>query len=245
MAASRETMMAFVDGELTPEEERRVAAEIAANSALAAYVEQQRALRARLSADFAPVLAAPVPEQFEHMILNAPRQAKMPQKPFQWLFARADSLRVGIPLAAAAAGIAIGIGITSWFSTGGIIENTGGSRVARGDLAAALSTQLAADQPQASDVRVTVSFVNHDGDFCRSFQTSEARSAMAGIACRQQGEWRIVATAATQPVNQSEFRQAAAAMPENLRQTIGDMISGQPLNATAERAARARNWTHH
>ena len=116
MAASRETLMAFVDGELTPEEERRVAAEIATNSALAAYVEEQRALRAKLSADFVPVLAAPVPEQFEHMILNAPRQAKMPRKPFQRFFSRAGSLRIGIPLAAAAAGIAIGIGITSWFA---------------------------------------------------------------------------------------------------------------------------------
>lgn len=240
MAASQEKLMAYVDGELTPEEERRVATEIAGNSAMAAYVEQQRALKARLSADFSPVLAAPLPERFERMILDAPRQAeKPPANRLQRIFSFAGSMSIGIPLAAAAAGIAIGIGITNWFGSGGMIGNAGGTLIARGELAAALSTQLAADQ---SAVRVAVSFVDHDGNFCRSFQTSDARNAMAGIACREQDEWRIVATAATQPVGQSQFRQAAAGIPESLRQAIGDMISGQPLNAAAERAERARNW---
>ena len=240
MAASREKLMAYVDGELTPEEERRVAAEIAGSPVMAAYVEEQRALKTRLSADFSPVLAAPVPEQFERMILDAPRQAEKPAaNRLQRTFSFAGYMRIGIPLAAAAAGIAIGIGITGWFNSGGMIENAGGALIARGELAAALSTQLAADQ---SAVRVPVSFVNHDGNFCRSFQTSDARNAMAGIACREQGEWRIVATAATQPVRESQFRQAAAGMPKSLRQAIGGMISGQPLNAAAERAARDRNW---
>ncbi len=243
MATSRERLMAFVDGELPPEEERRVAAEIAGNSALAAWVEEQRALKARLSADFSPILAAPVPERFERMILDAPRPAKAPAANLlQRLLSFAGPVRLGIPLAAAAAGIAIGIGITNWFSGGAMIENANGTLVARGALAAALSTQLATDQ---STVRVPVSFVDHGGNLCRTFQTREARNAMAGIACREQGEWRIVATAATEPVNQGQFRQAAASMPESLRQAIGDMISGQPLNAAAERAARARNWTNH
>ena len=242
MVSSRETLMAFVDGELPPEEERRIAAEIAASPALAAYVEEQRALKARLSADFSPMLAAPVPDRFERMILDAPRQVKAPANLFQRLRFLAGPMHVGIPLAAAAAGIVIGIGITNWFSGGAMIDNANGALLARGELASALSTQLAADQ---SAVRVPVSFVDRDGNFCRSFQTTEARNAMAGIACREQGEWRIVATAATQPVNQSQFRQAAAGMPESLRQTIGDMISGMPLNAAGERAARARNWTNH
>lgn len=242
MAASREKLMAFVDGELSPEEERRVAAEIAANSALVAYVEEQRALKARLATDFSPILAAPVPERFEQMILAAPRPAKKPTANlFHRVLSRAGSMRAGIPLAAAAAGIAIGIGITNWFGGGAIMENANGALVARGELAAALSTQLAADQ---NAVRVPVSFVNRDGNFCRSFRTSDARNPMAGIACREQGEWRIVATAATQALAPGQFRQAAAGMPESVRQTISDMISGQPLNAAAERAARARNWTN-
>lgn len=244
MAASREKLMAFVDGELAPEEERRVAAEIAANPALAAYVEEQRALKARLAMDFSPVLSTPVPERFEQMILAAPRHANGPSANlFRRILSFAGSMRLGVPLAAAAAGIAIGIGITNWFSGGAMMENANGVLVARGELAAALSTQLAADQPPGRPLRVAVSFVNRDGNFCRSFQTSDARNAMAGIACREQDEWRIVATAATQPLGPGQFRQAAG-MPENLRQAIGDMISGQPLNAAAERAARARNWTN-
>lgn len=245
MAASREKLMAFVDGELSPEEERRIAAEIAANPALAAYVEEQRALKARLAMDFSPVVSTPVPARFEQMILAAPRQTSGPSANlFRRIFSFARPVRLGGPLAAAAAGIAIGIGITNWFSGGAIMENANGALVARGELAAALSTQLAADQPRERSLRIAVSFVNRDGNFCRSFQTSDASNAMAGIACREQDEWRIVATAATQPLGLGQFRQAAAGIPENLRQAISNMISGQPLNAAAERAARARNWTN-
>jgi hypothetical protein len=238
MTASRESLMAFIDGELSSEEERRVAAEIAASPALNAYVEEQRALKSRVDADFAPILTAPVPERFERMVIDAPvsRAAGPRRNPFSMQLPR-----LWIPAAAAAAGIAIGIGLSNLVG-GAMMESRNGALLATGGLARILSTQLAASQSATASTRVGLSFRNKDGNFCRTFQTAVATNALAGIACREEGDWRILATAATQ-ADAGEFRQAASSLPNNLRATLNSMISGKPLNAAAERTARSHNWT--
>jgi hypothetical protein len=244
MAVSREKVMAYVDAELSAEEERKIAQEIAADPALNSWVNEQRALRARLAADFAPVLAAPVPERFERLILDVPARRKKLE--FAGVFRRFWPIRPGarswIPAGAVAAGIAIGIGISGFFGSETLLQNHGGRLVAAGDLARALSTQLAANQNPSAPLRVVVSFVNKAGAYCRSFQTSEAGNGLAGVACRGDGEWRIIATAATEPAAPGQFRQAAASLPDSLRAVINDTISGSPLNAEAQRAAAARGW---
>jgi hypothetical protein len=244
MVISREHLMAFVDGELSAEEERKIAAEAVNDPVLSAYIEEQRAVKARLAQDFAPILSAPVPDRFERMILeaaprNAPRQPTLMQRILPLL--RPSS--AWIPAAAVAAGVVIGIGISGLFSPAGMLQNRNGELLASGDLARVLSTQLAADQNAALPARVGVSFVDKAGTFCRSFQTAASGgNALAGIACRSGNAWRVVATAATQ-VSPGTFRQAAASLPDSLRNAITAMIAGQPLNAIGERDARARNWT--
>jgi len=242
---SLEQLMAFVDGELTAEEERKIAAEIAGDAALAAYVEEQRAVKAQLTRDFAPILSAPVPDHFERMILDAtPRKPAPRHSLMQRFFPGIGSARVLIPAGALAAGVAIGIGISGLFPSGTMLQNRNGELLASGDLARVLSTQLAADQNTSAPARVGISFVDKAGEFCRSFQTDDTgQNALAGIACRVGDSWRVVATAATQSAPAGTFRQAAAALPNSLRDAITGMMAGQPLNATAEREARAHNWT--
>src|SRR5204863_1722373 len=58
MTVSPETLLAFIDGELSPEEARRVAAEVANDPQLAAHTEKHRALKARLQAVSMPPRAA-------------------------------------------------------------------------------------------------------------------------------------------------------------------------------------------
>ncbi len=237
--------MAFVDGELTADDERKIAAEIAGDPALGSWVNEQRALKAHLAADFAPVLSEPVPERFERMIIDAPVRSSTPDfgNVFRRFWSTLPAARIWIPAGAAAAGIAIGIGISSLIPPGTMLQSRDGILVASGDLARVLSTQLAADQNPSAPLRVTISFVDKAGDYCRSFQTSGTGNALAGIACRSNGQWRVIATAEAKLPAFGQFRQAAAALPDSLRAVINDTISGPPLNADAERGALARNWT--
>jgi len=240
MTASRETLMAYLDGELSAEEERRVAAEIAANPLLNAYVEEQRAVKARLDADFAPILSAPVPERFERMVM----EARVPRRAAQRNFFSLTLPRIWLPAGAAAAGIAIGIGLSNLFGGPAMMASNNGALIATGSLARILSTELAAEQGATATTRVGLSFLNRQEKFCRTFQTASGGNALAGIACREGNDWRIIATAASETQNASAFQQAASPLPKTLREEVNDMISGQPLNAAAERTARTNNWTH-
>ena len=245
MKISREHLMAYVDGELTAEEERKLAVEIAGDPVLAAYVEEQRAVKAQLTQDFAPILSAPIPDRFERMILDATPRKPVPRYGlFQRVLSGIRPAGAWILAGAIAAGVAIGIGISGLFPSGAMLQNRDGELVASGDLARVLSTQLAADQNASAPARVGISFVDKAGEFCRGFQTAgTGQNALAGVACRSGNSWRVVATAATETPPSGTFRQAAAALPNSLRDAIAGMIAGQPLNATGERDARAHNWT--
>jgi hypothetical protein len=113
----------------------------------------------------------------------------------------------------------------------------GGALVARGELADALSTRLAADAP-GGDVRLGVSFAAKDGAYCRSFQVG----ATAGLACRQGREWRIPVLAQEEHAEQTGYRQAGSAMPAAVLDAIDARIAGASLDAAAERAAREQGW---
>jgi hypothetical protein len=251
MTVTRETLMAYVDGELAPDEERRVATEVAKDPALNAYVEQQKELAAKLRSAFAPVLEEPIPARIERAV----RETKMPShQPALSLVRRLQRLwsntgRAGstwIPAGALAAGLALGIVLAGSFETDTDLGTQGGALVARGELARVLTAELASEQvpDTVSAARIGVSFMNKDGAFCRSFETrAGARGAAAGIACLADGDWQIAALASAAPSETGGFTTAAGEMPPTVRSALNEMISGDPLNAEQERAARNQGWT--
>ena len=72
MSIDRETLMAYADGQLGPEDRIMVEAAIAADPDMARDVEAHQALRAQLGAHFAPILEAPLPGH-----LTAPLEPKV------------------------------------------------------------------------------------------------------------------------------------------------------------------------
>src|SRR5262245_59101286 len=129
MRVTRETLMAFVDGALAPDEERRVDAEVAKDPALARYVEQQRKHAAEFKAAFAPVLEQPVPERIERMVLESKPHAASPslQERLQRMW-REHTSRAGrglVPVGALAAGILVGLALNGLFATGGDMRTEG------------------------------------------------------------------------------------------------------------------------
>ena len=71
-----------------------------------------------------------------------------------------------------------------------IMRSAGWGLVARGQLAQALSNQLAAEQSQSSAVEIGVSFRAKSGDYCRTFALSGAVSP-SGLACLHGEEWQV------------------------------------------------------
>lgn len=222
---AEERLIAYVDGELAPRERAAFEAEMAADPALAARVAQHRRLAARLSAAYAPVLEEPVPPQLV-VLASAANDAgrRRPLALPRWA-AMAACLVVGV------------LGGRAFWPDDAPLAVRGGELVARGGLARALTTQLASE-PGA--VKIGLSFRTHDGRYCRTFES--AADHLAGLACRRDGGWVAQTATAWTPQAATDYRTAASATPPAVLSTVDALISGEALDAGAERAARDSGW---
>jgi hypothetical protein len=88
-------------------------------------------------------------------------------------------------------------------------------------------------------VKVGLTLKTPQGRYCRTFESRLDR--LAGVACRQDGRWVIRTVTAWRPPVETAYRQAASDTPPEVLATV-DALSGQSLDAEAERAARDAGW---
>jgi negative regulator of sigma E activity len=243
MTFTDETVMAYVDGELDEKTRAAVDAALATDPELARRVARHRALRERLRGEFAAVIQERVPERLvvaARGTVADPATAKvLPLKarsPVRWSWPH---------WGAVAASLVIGVLLAPFFSRHGAegpLTLRAGHVVATGQLARALSEQLASNQPADAPVGIGVSFRSRNGTYCRTFLLQQ--SALAGVACREQAQWRLEALAAAMPPSASpgEYRTAASSLPPAIARTLDELIAGEPLDTSAEAAARDRDW---
>jgi len=219
-----EMIIAHVDGELKGVEAVRFEAEIAADPKLAAQVARHRSLADRVNGAYAPVLNEPVPPQLLAIAGAANDRG------------RAGLGRL-VPWAAMAASLAVGlIAGRVALPQAGPLTSDHGALVAHGQLASALSTELAA---QGGVVKVGLTLRTADGRYCRTFESAPDR--LAGLACRQDGRWVARTVTAWTPSAQGGYRTAGSDTPPEVLAAV-DGLGGQPLDAAAERAARDKGW---
>jgi len=228
------TLMAYADGELSPEERAEIERAAAGDAGLRLRLEEHRRLRAQLSGAYADILDEPVPTQIlaaaqgagprqaEVVDLNARREAKFRWSVREW----------GAMAASLVGGLVIGLGAMNTQSP--MIAVTADGLNARGALERALNTQLASDE--AGAVRIGISFREADGGYCRTFELPERGTS--GIACREPEGWNVAMTAAQ--AAQGDIRMAGAS--EAVLNVVATMIEGEPLDAEAEAEARDAGW---
>jgi len=232
---SDDIFFAWLDGELGPDEAARVAAEVQADPSLSARAEQHRAMQRRLRGAFDGIADAPVPDH----LLAATRQSE-PEVIDLAAARRSRESRAWKPLpqwAAIAATLAVGIfaGTMVPQRSEGPVAVEGGRVYAAAALDSALTAQLAS--APAGDVRIGMTFRDQSGAVCRSF--SEA--ATSGLACRSGSRWQVRGLFAA-PEGQSGSYRMAAGMDPNLAALVDSTIAGEPFDAAAEKAAKAKGW---
>ena len=228
-----EMLMAYVAGELSAHERETVERALAASPALRAEVERQRMLRSSLGAFYGPVAEEEVPERLRAMLAPEAQGAEVVD------FAAARERRRSLfrlpHLAAMAASLAVGVIATQLaLAPAGPVAVEGGALLAQGDLAQALETQLAS-AGAAGDTRIGLTFQDQEGRICRTFESP----AVSGIGCRGEQGWVLPVTAAGAGGGATEYRQAGSLVVMEQAQT---MMAGDPLDAAAEKAAKARGW---
>ncbi len=238
MEPSKDRLEAFIDGQLSVTEMQEMESLLANRPDLAAYVERQSRLRARLAEAFAPVIDEAIPQHLRDAVASSPVSARF--RAAAWLRAAAPVLpRLAIPAAALACGLVLGI----WFRAPSDFQTSSGGQVlAQGELAAALTDRLASAGTPKTGARIGVSFRDRGGRNCRSFQVPGQGASTAGVACREGSDWVVAVLAAGSSQTPGAYQQAGAEMPPVVRGTISSMIEGKPFDAAAERAARDRGW---
>ena len=253
MSIPDETLMAFVDGELDAASRALVESALQQDPELARRVARHVALRQQLRNAYAAELTEPVPQR----LLEAARHPRVPTNNVVSLHAaRQSKLRDSTdggspatswrPAAAIAASLVIGFGLGSINRNHAPSEPTlargaDGALNARGALAQALSTQLAATQGAAAEIHIGVSFLAKNGDYCRTFSLSGSVRP-SGLACRHEEQWRIESLAQSSDASSANYRTAGTDLSPQILRAVEERIDGEALDAGAEAEALQKNW---
>jgi hypothetical protein len=104
-------------------------------------------------------------------------------------------------------------------------------------VAIALDTQLRSSQEPDSEVLVGITFAHTNGDICRTYETSTG----SGVACHEDGTWRIELFAEGDNGVAGQYRQANTTSAA-IMSKVQEMIDGEPMNAEQEQKARDAGW---
>ncbi|MBA2936472.1 zf-HC2 domain-containing protein [Sphingomonas sp. CGMCC 1.13654] len=222
-------IIAWIDGELTPEEAAEVEAAVAADPALTVIADRHRRIRARFAAAFTPLLDDPVPlprrKPAQVVSLAAVREeraqateSKRNWRGWAWPGAVAASLLVGVLAGHSNAPLGV--------------PDRAGALALSAPVAQALDRQTSGD---LGTVNVALSFKDHDGELCRSF----VAQYIGGVACKTGGGWQLRYAA---PVDgqRGDYRMAGGDAAS--AKVVATMIAGDPLDAAGERKAIAASW---
>lgn len=236
-----EILMRRVDGELSPDEAARVDAAAAVDAGVASRLGALRGTRTASHEAF-PIAPDVRDAGLARMIRLAPAktpplagfgatlaEALAPRRAAIWGGLVAAAFVGGLALGPLLGGRSEGLSIQS----GGVLADAG--------LVQVLDTRLTADGPDSQGRAVGLTFQDADGHWCRTFNVEEAR--VAGLACRRGGRWALEVLA---PVPASaalgELRTAATETPEAVLATVDALITGETLDAAAEKIALNAGW---
>jgi hypothetical protein len=180
---------------------------------------------------FDPIAEAPVPERLQAALrpsaqvidFGAARRARSMPALAQWT-AMAATLAIGIF-----------VGTRVPQESAAPVQVEAGRLYASASLNRALDTELAS--APAGDVRIGLTYRDPAGEICRTFTAPAA----SGLACRNGGRWQMKGLFASPEGQSSDYRMAAG-MDPNLAALVDSTMTGEPLDAAQERAAKAKGW---
>lgn len=233
MTVTDEMLMAYVDGELSPEDAALVDAAVTRDPVLAARMSRHRQLAGGLRGAFGEIAEEPVPARLTALLgggavvsLDAARDRRKTPHRSQW----------GMIAAGIAAGVIVGLTVPR-----GPTPMVGTDMRARGQLASALDSQLASAPVKGALVKVGLSFRTQERRYCRTFTVTRGEGP-AGLACRDGDRWVVRLAAPAAATQGSDYRTAGSDTPPEILEAAQAIMVGEPLDQAGEARARTQGW---
>jgi hypothetical protein len=247
-SAEDEALSALLDGELTTEDAERLRQRIARHPALAARLAELEHADTAVRAAYRGVVDEPLPTEVLAMLARdrrAPVRGDVVD-----LATRSRPLPRKLAPLALAAGVALAVGIALGVlvaprppASAPLVAGAGPVERASA-LHDVLETEPSGSRRSLGAVTVEprLTFATAEGDFCRQIEVTGPDGTTTSLACRRGSAWQIVvATFAAGAASSGVYRPASGPQPA-VDVVIDSLISGDPLDAEAERAAIARGW---
>lgn len=248
MGITDQLLMAYVDGELSPDLAALILSRLETEPDLLERLEQHQRLRRELSAAYGPVMGEPLPPSLAALLAREGAQAppspaiaqfRLPGPEQGSAFSRFGG---AWPLLAAAAAAVFGVGLSEARHAGDPLARSGDGRiVASGPLARSLEHSLAGDAA-GSGAKIMASFEDRSGRYCRVFDAA-AGGHENGVACKSDGRWLVVALADGPGAEPSSgYRQASSPLAASIATAVDELQASSALTPEQERQARTRQW---
>jgi anti-sigma factor RsiW len=248
MGITDQLLMAYVDGELSPDLAALILSRLETEPDLLERLEQHQRLRSELSAVYGPVMGEPLPPSLTALLSRESAQAAQSSAIPLFRLAMPEHgsafgrLGRAWPVLAAAAAAVFGVGLSEVRHAGDPLTRSGDGRiVASGPLASSLERNLAADAA-GSGAKIMASFEDRSGRYCRVFSAA-AGGHEDGVACKSDGRWLVVALAngaAAEPSN--GYRQASSSLAPAVAAAVDELQASNALTPEQERKARTQQW---
>ncbi|MBJ6137001.1 hypothetical protein [Marinobacter litoralis] len=236
-----EKLSAFLDGELLAEEMQQIRDRLAVEPALAARLSELSLVDQTLQAHYGEIDHRPLPEAITQMLGMAKNE---PEQPLNNVirFPLRERLRAHTGKAIAAALVG-GFALAQWLSLPTMDADASWQEVAQ----VLESTPSGTNYTLASGEQLTprLTFVNHDGEYCRQFRVQGDTSRSENIACLSGDEARAWDLAVRFEVagEVAEDRYQTASGGSALDATLDKMIAGPIVAPEDERRLIELQWS--
>jgi len=245
-----EMLSAFLDGELSTEQNRHIEQAINNDVELAARAERLTQVDDLVSQAHQQVLHEPVPQHLTDAVWQT--KAKQPRAEVVNL-ARHQRFTGYIPMAAAASVALLIGGLLGQQLTDGstdahrLVQADAGVIITQNPLYIALEQTPSQQRFEAGNgdiILPVMSFQATDSRYCREFQINSDRKVSIGVACKQDGYWNteILLAAGSRPMDNQNYQPASGYSQTALDAVLDDLWGGVAYGPAEEKVLIQQAW---
>ena len=248
---SPETLMAYADGQLSPEEIARVEQAIAESAELRREIADYRLTHRVVAQTLRPLDQLPVPPALVDFVLKHKGESEPPSAPVIKLADRRKARPVWIDAIAAGVLLSAGLAVGGTMFGRGLDQTTVLAMADNGALAPASMLATTLEDGASSVVRVrggaqvrpVQTFLAGETP-CREFEMLAGNAGSVGIACRRQEGWHIETLVAAQVTHDAGgFKLASGPQDAALETALANLDASAGLEAEAERCLITAGWS--